>query len=112
MSRKPLIAGNWKVNLNHYESVALVQKIAFSLPDRSITTGLTRRGDPRRYRRLRVQTLIDWRQAAVTYGAQDLSGSSRCHGDVSGAFLAKVGCGPVRRALRAAHLSRRRILAR
>jgi triosephosphate isomerase len=34
MSRKPLIAGNWKMNLNHYEAIALVQKIAFSLPDK------------------------------------------------------------------------------
>ena len=30
MSRKPLIAGNWKMNLNHFEAIALVQKIAFS----------------------------------------------------------------------------------
>ena len=34
MSRKPLIAGNWKMNLNHFEAIALVQKIAFSLPDK------------------------------------------------------------------------------
>ena len=33
MSRKPLIAGNWKMNLNHFEAIALVQKIAFSLPE-------------------------------------------------------------------------------
>ena len=32
MARKPLIAGNWKMNLNHLEAIALVQKIAFSLP--------------------------------------------------------------------------------
>ena len=31
MARKPLIAGNWKMNLNHLEAIALVQKIAFSL---------------------------------------------------------------------------------
>ena len=34
MSRKPLIAGNWKMNLNHFEAIALVQKIAFALPDK------------------------------------------------------------------------------
>ena len=34
MSRKPLIAGNWKMNLNHFEAIALVQKIAFSLPEK------------------------------------------------------------------------------
>ena len=37
MSRKPLIAGNWKMNLNHFESIALVQKIAFSLPETTST---------------------------------------------------------------------------
>src|SRR5690242_19366028 len=34
MSRTPLLAGNWKMNLNHFEAIALVQKIAFSLPDK------------------------------------------------------------------------------
>lgn len=45
MSRKPLIAGNWKMNLNHFEANALVQKIAFSLPDKYSprSTSLSRR---------------------------------------------------------------------
>ena len=34
MARTPLIAGNWKMNLNHFEAIALVQKIAFSLPEK------------------------------------------------------------------------------
>ena len=34
MSRKPLIAGNWKMNLNHLEAIALVQKFAFALPEK------------------------------------------------------------------------------
>ena len=29
--RTPLMAGNWKMNLNHLEAIALVQKLAFSL---------------------------------------------------------------------------------
>ena len=33
MSRKPLIAGNWKMNLNHAEAVTLVQKLAWTLDD-------------------------------------------------------------------------------
>ena len=33
MSRKPLMAGNWKMHLNHLEAIALVQKIAFLLKD-------------------------------------------------------------------------------
>ena len=33
-ARLPLIAGNWKMNLNHLEAIGLVQKIAFSLPEK------------------------------------------------------------------------------
>ena len=33
-SKLPLIAGNWKMNCNHFEAIALVQKLAFTLkPD-------------------------------------------------------------------------------
>ena len=31
--RTPLIAGNWKMNLNHAEAVVLVQKLAAALAD-------------------------------------------------------------------------------
>ena len=27
--RKPLISGNWKMNLNHYEAIHLVQKLSY-----------------------------------------------------------------------------------
>jgi triosephosphate isomerase len=37
MPRKPLIAGNWKMNLNHVEAVGLVQKLAWTLRTRSTT---------------------------------------------------------------------------
>ena len=30
-SRVPLMAGNWKMNLNHQEAVVLVQKLAWTL---------------------------------------------------------------------------------
>jgi triosephosphate isomerase (TIM) len=93
MSRKPLIAGNWKMNLNHFEAIALVQKIAFSLPDkyydRVDVTVLPPFTDLRS-----VQTLVDGDKLRLTYGAQDLSqhDSGAYTGDVSGAFLAKLGC--------------------
>ena len=32
--RKPLIAGNWKMNLTHLEAIALMQKFAFALPEK------------------------------------------------------------------------------
>ena len=70
MSRKPLIAGNWKMNLNHFEAIALVQKIAFSLPDKYFdkvdVTVIPPFTDLRS-----VQTLVDGDKLRLTYGAQD-----------------------------------------
>ena len=92
-TRKPLIAGNWKMNLNHFEAIALVQKIAFSLPDKYFdkvdVTVIPPFTDLRS-----VQTLVDGDKLRLTYGAQDLSqhDSGAYTGDVSGAFLAKLGC--------------------
>ena len=91
--RIPLIAGNWKMNLNHFEAIALVQKIAFSLPDKYFdkvdVTVIPPFTDLRS-----VQTLVDGDKLKLTYGAQDLSphDSGAYTGDISGAFLAKLGC--------------------
>jgi len=93
VSRKPLIAGNWKMNLNHFEAIALVQKIAFALPDKYYdkvdVTVIPPFTDLRS-----VQTLVDGDKLRLTYGAQDLSehDSGAYTGDISGAFLAKLGC--------------------
>ena len=93
MSRKPLIAGNWKMNLNHFEAIALVQKIAFSLPDKYYDKVDVAVLPP--FTDLRsVQTLVDGDKLRLTYGGQDLSQyeSGAYTGDISGAFLAKLGC--------------------
>ena len=93
MPRKPLIAGNWKMNLNHYEAIALVQKIAFSLPEKYFAKVDVTVIPP--FTDLRsVQTLVDGDKLKLTYGAQDLSphDSGAYTGDISGAFLAKLGC--------------------
>jgi triosephosphate isomerase (TIM) len=93
MSRKPLIAGNWKMNLNHFEAIALVQKIAFSLPDKYFDRVDVSVIPP--FTDLRsVQTLVDGDKLRLTYGAQDLSQheSGAYTGEISGAFLAKLGC--------------------
>jgi triosephosphate isomerase len=93
VSRKPLIAGNWKMNLNHFEAIALVQKIAFSLPDKYFdkvdVTVLPPFTDLRS-----VQTLVDGDKLRLTYGAQDVSqyDSGAYTGEISAAFLAKLGC--------------------
>ncbi|WP_158890015.1 triose-phosphate isomerase [Amycolatopsis anabasis] len=93
MARKTFIAGNWKMNLNHLEAIALVQKIAFSLPEKYYAkvdvTVLPPFTDIRS-----VQTLVDGDKLLLSYGAQDLSphDSGAYTGDVSGPMLAKLGC--------------------
>jgi len=92
-NRKPLIAGNWKMNLNHLEAIALVQKIAFTLPDKYLGHVEVAVIPP--FTALRsVQTLIDADKLGLVYGAQDLSGqdSGAYTGEVSGSMLAKLGC--------------------
>ena len=32
--RKPLMAGNWKMNLNHLEAIAVAQKLVYGLDDK------------------------------------------------------------------------------
>src|SRR5690625_4026236 len=92
-ARKPLMAGNWKMNLHHLEAIALVQKLAFSLDDADYAAVDVAVLPP--FTDLRsVQTLIDGDKLGITHGAQDLSvhDSGAYTGDVSGAFLAKLGC--------------------
>ncbi|MBS1693314.1 MAG: triose-phosphate isomerase [Actinobacteria bacterium] len=93
MARKPLIAGNWKMNLNHFEAIALVQKIAFALPDKYFDKVDVTVVPP--FTDLRsVQTLVDGDKLRLTYGAQDVSqhDAGAYTGEISGAFLAKLGC--------------------
>jgi triosephosphate isomerase len=87
------MAGNWKMNLNHLEAIALVQKLAFSLTPKDLDEVECVVLPP--FVDLRsVQTLVDGDRLDIRYGAQDLSPhDSGAHtGDVSGAMLAKLGC--------------------
>jgi triosephosphate isomerase (TIM) len=91
--RKPLIAGNWKMNLNHLEAIALTQKIAFSLNEEQLTRVDVAVLPP--FTDLRsVQTLVDGDRLLLQYGAQDLSPhDAGAHtGDIGGPMLAKLGC--------------------
>jgi triosephosphate isomerase (TIM) len=93
MARTTLIAGNWKMNLNHLEALGLVQKIAFALPGKYYDKVEVAVLPP--FTAIRsVQTLIDGDKLRMVHGAQDLSphDSGAYTGDVSGAMLAKLGC--------------------
>jgi triosephosphate isomerase (TIM) len=92
-ARRPLIAGNWKMNLNHLEAIALVQKIAFSLKDKDYEVIDVAVLPP--FVDLRsVQTLVDGDKLLIRYGAQDLSphAGGAYTGDIGGPMLAKLGC--------------------
>ena len=91
--RKPLIAGNWKMNLNHLEAIAVTQKLAYSLEDRDFDAVEVVVIPP--FTDIRsVQTLVDGDKLRLLYGAQDISASeSGAHtGDISGSMLSKLGC--------------------
>ena len=93
MARTPLIAGNWKMNLNHKQTIGELQKFAFTLPkeyyekvDVSFLVPFT---DIRT-----AQTLVEGDKLKFTYGAQDISehDSGAYTGEVSGAMLSALGC--------------------
>ena len=91
--RTPLIAGNWKMNGNHFEAIALVQKLAFTLNDKDFRAVKVVVLPP--FTALRsVQTLVDGDKLRITYGAQDVSqfDSGAYTGDIAGSMLAKLGC--------------------
>jgi triosephosphate isomerase (TIM) len=91
--RTPLMAGNWKMNLNHLEAIALVQKLAFTFTDTDYDACEIAVLPP--FTDIRsVQTMVDGDRLRLRYGAQDLSPhDSGAHtGDISGAMLAKLGC--------------------
>lgn len=93
MSRKPLIAGNWKMNLTHLQAVGSAQKLAFKLPkdryekvDVALMVPFT---DIRS-----IQTLVDGDKLEFTYGAQDVSvhDSGAYTGEISAEMLQALGC--------------------
>ena len=60
MARTPLMAGNWKMNLNHQEAVVLVQKLAWTLSDKKHDYGKVEVVVLPPFTDLRsVQTLVD-----------------------------------------------------
>lgn len=92
-SRKPLMAGNWKMNMNHLEAIALVQKLAFALKDDDYASVDVAVLPP--FTDIRsIQTLIDGDRYDILYGAQDIAekDSGAYTGQVSGPMLAKLGC--------------------
>ena len=93
--RVPLMAGNWKMNLNHQEAVVLVQKLAWTLDDKQHDYGKVEVVVVPPFTDLRsVQTVVDGDRLKIRYGAQDVSTQDEgaYTGDISAGMLAKLGC--------------------
>ena len=91
-TRQPLISGNWKMHLNHFEAIQTVQKLSYLLGKAELEAVDVSIHPP--FTDIRsVQTVIDADQLGFALGAQ------HCHweekgaytGEVSPVFLAKLG---------------------
>jgi len=94
-NRTPLMAGNWKLNLNHQEAVVHVQKLAWTLSDKRHDFSRAEVAVLPPFTDLRsVQTLVDGDRLSIRYGAQDVSehDEGAYTGEVSARMLAKLGC--------------------
>ncbi|MBN2177097.1 MAG: triose-phosphate isomerase [Demequinaceae bacterium] len=94
MTRTPLIAGNWKLNLDHLEATHAVQKLAWLLRDAKHDYSEVEVAVLPTFTSLRsVQTLIDADQLPIRYGSQDISAhsSGAYTGEISGGMLAALG---------------------
>jgi len=94
-TRTPLLAGNWKMNLDHLQAIAFVQKLAWTLKDAKHDYAAAEVAVFPPFTDLRsVQNLITADKFQIVYGGQDISAhdSGAFTGEVSGAFLAKLEC--------------------
>ncbi|MEY4452535.1 MAG: hypothetical protein RIT51_213, partial [Actinomycetota bacterium] len=91
--RVAFIAGNWKMNLDHQQGIALVQKLAWTLKDAGHDYATAEVAVFPGFTSLRsIQTLIDADGLELALGAQDISAfdSGAYTGEVSGVALKKL----------------------
>ncbi|EPD33385.1 triose-phosphate isomerase [Propionimicrobium lymphophilum] len=98
MARKPIMAGNWKMNLTHVDGLGLVQKLAWTLEDKKWDADKVEAVVIPPFTSIHtVQTLVNGDRLKLGYGAQDVSAhdDGAYTGEVSADMLAKLGCGYV-----------------
>jgi triosephosphate isomerase (TIM) len=91
--RKPIIAGNWKMNLTHTDAIALVRTISYELTEKDydrcdVVVCPT-------YTSLRsVQLVLEDEYIPIALGAQNLSWEDEgaYTGEISGVFLKALHC--------------------
>ncbi len=82
-SRKPLMSGNWKMNLNHFEALKLVQELSYQVTRDDIEAVDVSLHPP--FTDLRtVQTVLESDKLPFFLGAQ------HCYHEESGAFTGEV----------------------
>lgn len=82
-ARTPLISGNWKMNLDHFEALRTLQKLAWLVPKEAYEAVDVSLHPP--FTDIRtLQTSIEADRMAFLLGAQ------HCHHEVSGAFTGEV----------------------
>jgi triosephosphate isomerase len=93
-ARIPFIAGNWKMNLDHLQAIAFVQKLAWTLKDAGHKFDEVEVAVFPPFTDIRsVQNLVEADKLELAYGAQDISAhdSGAYTGEISGAFLKALG---------------------
>ena len=93
MARMPIMAGNWKMNLNHIEATGMVQKLAWTLADKEYDGKKSECVVVPPFTDLRtVQTLIDGERMPIILGAQNVSQHDKgaYTGEISADMLAKL----------------------
>jgi triosephosphate isomerase (TIM) len=81
--RQPLISGNWKMNLNHWETVATLDKLRYLVSDADLAEVEVSVHPP--FTDIRsAQTLLESEKVDIALGAQN------CHWEDSGAFTGEV----------------------
>jgi triosephosphate isomerase len=81
--RRPLVSGNWKMNLNHFEAIQAVQKLAYRLSAEVHATRDVSVHPP--FTDLRsVQTVLESDDIPIALGAQS------CHWAEAGAYTGEV----------------------
>lgn len=94
MTRTPLMAGNWKMNLDHLEANQLVQKLAWTLKDMGHDYNDVEVVVVPPFTDLRtVQTVVDADKLEIGYGAQDVSAQDNgaYTGEISTSMLTALG---------------------
>ncbi|MDN5977138.1 triose-phosphate isomerase [Acidipropionibacterium jensenii] len=95
MSRKPILAGNWKMNLDHLAGLSLVQDLGAALADKDHDPSKAEAVVIPPFTDIRtVQVLVEGDKLPIAWGAQDISAhdDGAYTGEISGSMLAALKC--------------------